>query len=74
MIKNNHLWFIPWFHITFIPDISTVSVPDTVAVIESLLQLIPRHITEDQIVRMGDFGSFGLRIGSVGAESENDFN
>ena len=50
-----------------------MSVVDTMAVIESLLQIIPRHITEGEIVRLGDFGSFSLHLSSSGAESETAF-
>ena len=57
-----------------IAEISTVGHADTVAVIESLLQLIPRHVTEGKIVRLGDFGSFGVRLSTEGADSETEFN
>ena len=57
-----------------IAEISTVSVVDTMAVIESLLQIIPRHVTDGEIVRLGDFGSFSVRISSEGATSEGDFS
>ena len=56
-----------------IAEISTVSVVDTMAVIESLLQLIPRHVTEGDTVRLGDFGSFSVRIASRGTASEDIF-
>lgn len=56
-----------------IADISTVSPVDTIAVIESLLQLIPQHLAEGDIVRLGDFGSFSIGIVSKGAESEEQF-
>ena len=54
-----------------IADISTVSTVDTIAVIESLIQLIPRHITKGEIVRIGDFGSLSCGILSNGVDSEN---
>jgi len=57
-----------------IAEISTVSTPDTMAVIESLLQLIPRHLADGRIVRLGDFGSFGVRLKSGGAESAETFS
>jgi len=57
-----------------IAEISTVGHADTVAVIESLLQLIPRHVTAGKIVRLGDFGSFGVRLSTEGAETEAAFN
>ena len=57
-----------------IAEISTVSVVDTMAVIESLVQLIPRHIMEGDTVRLGDFGSFSVRLSSRGAASEEAFS
>lgn len=56
-----------------IADISTVSTVDTIAVIESFIQLIPKHLAEGEIVRLGDFGSFAVRLSSEGAETEEDF-
>ena len=57
-----------------IAEISTVSVVDTSAVIESLLQIIPRHVIDGEIVRLGDFGSFSIRLSSGGAENEGSFS
>jgi predicted histone-like DNA-binding protein len=56
-----------------IAEISTVSIVDTMAVIESLLQLIPRHVSRGEIVRLADFGSFLARLKSEGADTEEDF-
>lgn len=56
-----------------IAEISTVSTVDTMAVIESLLQLIPRHVVAGQIVRLGDFGSFCVRLSSQGTDTEKDW-
>jgi predicted histone-like DNA-binding protein len=53
--------------------ISTVSSVDTIAVIESLIQLIPKHITSGETVKLGDFGSFSIGIKSRGADKEDDF-
>jgi predicted histone-like DNA-binding protein len=57
-----------------IAEISTVSTVDTMAVIESLLQLIPRHVSQGDVIRLGDFGSFSVRLSSSGAETEDDFS
>ena len=57
-----------------IADISTVDSIDVVAVIESLLKLIPKHVSNGAIVHLGDFGSFSANIHSKGAETEQDFN
>jgi predicted histone-like DNA-binding protein len=56
-----------------IAEISTVSTVDTMAVIESLLQLIPRHVAQGDIVKLGEFGSFSIRLSSTGSESAEDF-
>jgi len=45
---------------------STVSQADTMAVIESLLQNIPRYLAEGMIVRLGELGSFYLSIQAEG--------
>jgi len=43
-------------------------------VIENLLQLIPKHLSEGRIIRLGDFGSFGVRINGSGSETEGTFS
>ena len=48
-----------------IAEISTVSTVDTIAVIESLVQLIPRHVAQGETVKLGDFGSFSISIKSA---------
>ena len=45
-----------------ISEISTVSTVDTMAVLEALLTIIPREIADGNIVELGEFGSFRLRI------------
>ena len=57
-----------------IADISTVSTIDTIAVIESFIQLIPKHIAQGKIVRLGEFGSYSIKIMSNGVENNDDFN
>jgi predicted histone-like DNA-binding protein len=51
-----------------ISSISTVSVADTMAVIEAFLEVVPQALAEGNIVRLGDFGSFSLRVSSEGSE------
>ena len=51
-----------------IDDISTLSSTDVYAVLESLLVILPKHISQGNIVRLGDFGSFSLTITGVGAD------
>jgi len=51
-----------------ITQMCTVSTPDTLAVLESLLTVIPQELAEGNIVELGDFGSFWLRNNSEGTE------
>lgn len=53
---------------------STISMMDTMAVLEGLLQVVPDLLTEGKIVRLGEFGNFSVNIKSVGAENLDDFN
>jgi nucleoid DNA-binding protein len=46
----------------------TVSSPDTLAVLESLLTIIPQELAEGNIVELGDFGNFWLRSNANGDE------
>ena len=57
-----------------IAQISTVSSIDTMAVLESLLQVLPDHLLNSRIVRLGDFGSFFVTLSSDGADSEDAFS
>ena len=57
-----------------IADVSTVSIVDTIAVIESLILLIPKHITQGETVQLGDFGSFSISLRSEGTELEENFS
>ena len=53
---------------------STVSQGDTMAVIESLLQNIPRYLAQGMIVRLGDLGSFYLSIQAEGSPDPGSVN
>jgi len=44
------------------------------AVLESLLKVIPAHLLNGRIVRLGDFGSFRLTVTSEGADTEDHFS
>lgn len=57
-----------------IAAISTVSSVDTMAVLEGLLTVLPEEIANGNIVQLGDFGSFWLRVKSEGAETEEQVN
>ena len=52
---------------------STVSAADTMAVLESLLEILPEKLSQGQIVRLGDFGSFGGTLSGVGAATADAF-
>ena len=53
---------------------STVSPGDTMAVIESLLQNIPRYLAQGYIVRLGELGSFYLSIQAEGSPDPESVN
>ena len=53
---------------------STVSTPDTMAVIEAFLEVIPKALADGKIVRLGDFGSFSLTASSDGAVDAKSLN
>jgi predicted histone-like DNA-binding protein len=57
-----------------IADRSTVNTPDIVAVLEALFQLIPEYLMMGRIVRLGDLGTFTIKIVSEGEENEKDVN
>ena len=52
---------------------STVSAADTMAVIESLLEILPEKLSQGLLVRLGDFGSFGATLNSEGAATADAF-
>ena len=47
----------------------TVNYADTLAVLESLTQMLAEHLGNNEIVKLGDFGTFYITIGSEGAET-----
>ena len=50
-------------------EMSTVSMPDTVAVIEALLAIIPDEMGQGNIVKLGEFGSFWVKAKTKAAET-----
>jgi predicted histone-like DNA-binding protein len=52
---------------------STVNHADTLAVLESLTQVLTERLAEGKIVRFSDFGSFQVSVGSTGSESAEKF-
>ena len=57
-----------------IASMSTVSTIDTLAVLEALLKVLPEHLIDGDIVQLGDFGSFQLRIKSTGSDTPEEVN
>lgn len=47
-----------------INSMSTISIPDTAAVLEAFLYVVPEKLTEGRIVELGDFGTFRLTVSS----------
>jgi len=47
-----------------IAKMSTVSTIDAIAVLEAFKQVIPQHLADGKIVRLGDFGTFITTINS----------
>lgn len=50
-----------------IAGISTVSSINVAAVLEAFVQLVPRELTAGNLVRLGELGSFWLRVQSDGS-------
>lgn len=57
-----------------IASISTVSSIDTLAVLEAFLQVLPKELADGNIVNLGEFGSFRLKIKSEGSETPEAVN
>jgi predicted histone-like DNA-binding protein len=51
-------------------EMSTLSPADVAAAVEAFLAIIPRALADGNIVRLGDFGTYSLRVRSVGADTE----
>tara|TARA_B100000508_G_scaffold135864_1_gene128152 strand:+ start:538 stop:918 length:381 start_codon:yes stop_codon:yes gene_type:complete len=52
---------------------STVSIMDTMAVLEGLLQIIPDEIANGKIIKLGDFGTFRTTLSVEGSDTEEAF-
>jgi predicted histone-like DNA-binding protein len=57
-----------------IAEITTVSLPDVIATLESLVMIIPRHIEQGEIVRLGELGSLRISLSSEGSDAEEEVN
>lgn len=51
-------------------DRSTLTETDFIAAVESFLAIIPKELAKGNVVELGDFGTFWLRITAEGAETE----
>lgn len=48
---------------------TTVSDTDVLAVLNDLIKVVNRHLSDGKIVKLGDFGNFQVSISSEGAET-----
>ena len=53
---------------------TTVSDTDALAVLNELTKIVKKHLSDGEIVRLGDFGTFQIAITSTGTETEAKFN
>ena len=53
---------------------TTVSDTDVLAVLNDLTKVLKRHLSNGEIVRFGDFGTFQVALTSSGAETAEKFN
>jgi predicted histone-like DNA-binding protein len=53
---------------------TTVSDSDVLAVLNDLTKVLKRHLSNGEIVRFGDFGSFQISLSGEGAETAEKFN
>ena len=53
---------------------STVAPADTQAVLVALTEVLVEHLSNGNIVRLGDFGAFQVSVGSAGAETKEKFS
>jgi predicted histone-like DNA-binding protein len=54
-------------------EISTVSVGDITAAVETILQMMTRHVERGDIVRLGELGSLSVSISSEGVPTAEEF-
>lgn len=59
---------------TMIADRSTASKGDVLLVIDGLLHVMTKYLTEGNSVQVGDFGNFRMSVGSTGTALQEDFN
>jgi predicted histone-like DNA-binding protein len=57
-----------------INNMSTISLPDTAAVLEAFLHVVPEKLADGKIVELGDFGSFRITVSSEGTAAPEELN
>ncbi len=57
-----------------IAEITTMSLPDVIGVLESLVMLIPKHTRQGRIIRLGEIGSLRVSAKSEGCDTEGEVN
>ena len=55
-----------------VAEISTVSPADVAGTLEALLSQIPRELANGNIVDLGDFGSFRVRVQTEGSDTAEE--
>ncbi|NWG07731.1 MAG: HU family DNA-binding protein [Chloroflexi bacterium] len=55
-----------------INSMSTVSEPDTLAVLSAFLHVVPEKLADGKIVELGDFGTFRVTVSSEGADQPDE--
>jgi predicted histone-like DNA-binding protein len=53
-------------------EVSTLSPADLAAAIEVFLAIVPQELSDGNIVSLGDFGTFSLRVRSEGADTAEE--
>ncbi|MDR1699009.1 MAG: HU family DNA-binding protein [Prevotellaceae bacterium] len=53
---------------------TTVSDTDVLAVLNDLTKILKRHLSNGEIVRFGDFGSFQISLSGEGAEAADKYH
>ncbi|MCX6245883.1 MAG: DNA-binding protein [Bacteroidetes bacterium] len=57
---------------TMIGTQTTISIPDTMAVLEALTQALPFFLIDGNIVYLGDYGTFRITLQSEGAATPEE--
>ena len=55
-----------------IAELNTVNTADVYAVIDSMLQLLTRHLSQGRTVELGHFGNFSINLRTQGEDSPEE--